>query len=375
MDLIAVLLASCLVIYAFFIGRNAWWLARIPCDPVPLPSLLPKVSIIIPARNEADLISRCLHAAIHQHYPVEKLEVIIVDDHSTDATPVIAGLMASRYPNLHCIHLPEGEEGKKAALTLGVWEAEGEIILQTDADCEAGPEWVSHMVAQFRGNTGMVAGPIVLTHDSDSWFQKLQALESMGLVGIAAGSIASGRANMCNGANLAYLRSAFLELGGYEGADRVASGDDELLLQKFRKSSQYRIGFAFCPETIVSTPALPDWKAFKKQRLRWVSKARAYLDKRINLIQMISYLGFLSFPILLIFAYWQPLYGWLALELFALKLIADFYLMLRTAGFFHKLPLLYYLLPLQLVYIPYVLWIGIAGNFVKSYKWKGRWVQ
>ncbi|MCI4669697.1 MAG: glycosyltransferase [Bacteroidia bacterium] len=375
MEIAVAFFAACMVFYAFFIGRNAWWFARIPCEKVPPNPLLPPATIIIPARNEAENLSKCLYKVVHQAYPKGKLEVILVNDHSTDGTLAIAQLMESRYPNLKVLSLPDKLSGKKAALSYGIENANGEIILQTDADCVVQDHWAKQMVAHFKGNTGLVVGPIELFYDRNSKFERFQALEAMGLTGITAGSIASGYPNMCNGANLAYRKEVFHAVKGFEGVDQVASGDDELLMQKIQKHGDYAIQFAKCREAIVATHALTDWESLKKQRLRWVSKARAYINKRINFVQLISYFAFLGLPFLLISSFFMPMNAWLALELFALKLIADFYLMHRTLQFFHKLPLLSYLLPLQMVYIPYVLWIGIAGNFVKKYNWKGRWVQ
>lgn len=375
MEVVVAFFAACMLVYAFFIGRNAWWFARIPCEDLPPAPLLPELSIVIPARNEAESLSQCLYHAIHQHYPVGKMEVILVNDHSTDATLAIANLMEGRYPSLRVFDLPEGQEGKKAALSFGIEQARGEIILQTDADCRLQLHWARHMAAHFKRNTGLVAGPIQLDYNQDSAFERLQALESMGLVGITAGSIASGYPNMCNGANLAYRKEAFQKVNGFQGVDKVASGDDELLLQKIRKDGSFGIRFAKCQDAIVYTKALPDWKRFRAQRLRWVSKARAYIHRPTNLIQLASFFAFLGLPILLVCGIMDLTYALLAVELFVLKLVADFYLMHRSLQFFHKLPLLSYLLPLQVVYIPYVLWIGVAGNFVKKYNWKGRWVR
>lgn len=375
MEVAVAFFAACMVFYAFFIGRNAWWFTRIKSEAIPPSPLLPTVSIIIPARNEADEVSRCLYGAIHQNYPADKIEIILVNDHSTDGTLAIAKLMEDRYPELRVLDLPEGLEGKKAALTYGISQAEGEVILQTDADCRLQPYWARHMAAQFKGNTGMVAGPIQVEFAQESWFERFQALESMGLIAITAGSIASGHPNMCNGANLAYLKEAFEKVNGFEGVDKVASGDDELLMQKIRIKGKYHIRFAKCQDAIVFTKAIPEWKDLRTQRLRWVSKARAYLNKGTNAVQVLSYLAFVGLPVLLLGGFVNPMFSLVAIELFVLKLVADFYLMYRSLQFFHKLPLLTQVIPLQFVYIPYVIWIGLAGNFVKKYNWKGRWVR
>ena len=90
---------------------------------------------------------------------------------------------------------------------------------------------------------------------------------------------------------------------------------------------------------------------------------------------MLSYLGFWSFPLLLVYGFWQPLAWEVFLLAFALKSLVDFYLMRQAAAFFHNLPLLRSMFLLEWVYIPYVLWIGLAGNLVSRYEWKGRSVK
>ncbi|MEZ4773412.1 MAG: glycosyltransferase [Bacteroidia bacterium] len=376
MLLASVLTGFCLMIYILFILRNAYAFARIPCPDKLQPEFQPFVSVVIPARNEAENIAACLHAVLSQDYPTHYFEVILVNDHSTDDTKIIAQEISRKYSNLRILDLSETgiNSYKKAALTAGISAAKGEIILQTDADCYMGKTWLASMVACFHPHTGLVSGPVMLTY-RPKLLEGFQAMESMGLVTIGAGSMAVGKPNMCNGANLAYRKSVFMEVGGFEGIDGVASGDDELLLQKIHLYKKYEMRFARCKDAIVRTEALATWRDLKAQRLRWVSKARSYKNRSVNTIQLISYLGFLTFPLWGLMCWYDE--KWLVplIGLFLAKLIADYILLYQSAKFFHKLRLLLWVLPMQLAYIPYVLWIGVAGNIVKTYTWKGREVQ
>ena len=376
MSWITLFLSACLLIYLVFVLRNAWVFAQIPSQSYSAENGFPFVSVIIPARNEEKAIEKCLLSVLNQSWPQDRFEVILINDHSTDRTKEIAIDLTKEYPNLQVIDLLEDNLNsyKKAAIALGIKHSSGEIIMQTDGDCVVTSDWIRSMIACFEPSTAYVSGPVQLDYRSN-WFEKLQSLESMGLIVLGAGSIADNRPNMSNGANMAYRRSVFEEIEGFTGIDNVASGDDELLLQKIHKLRKYKLVFAKDRQAIVRTEAVASWKAFKAQRLRWVSKARAYHDKSVNRIQMISWLGFLTFPLLMIFGLVDARY-WLAiLFLFGLKILADYLLMYQAAKFFHKLHLLPWVLLLQLVYIPYVLWIGIAGNLVKNYNWKGRSVQ
>ena len=366
----------CLLIYTGFVIMNGWVFANIKEPKAVLVKEIPFISVIIPARNEEKSIASCLKSVLNQSWPVDRFEVILINDHSTDVTREIALGIAEENPNLMVLDLElEGINSyKKAALTLGISRSKGEIILQTDADCLVHTNWIQTIARYFDTHTALVSGPIQLDY-RNHWFEKFQALESMGLVVLGAGSMMRGKPNMVNGANMAFRKSVFEEINGYEGIDGVASGDDELLLQKIHRLGKYELTFARSRDAIVHTRAVSDWGSFKSQRLRWVSKARAYYDKRVNMIQLISYLGFWAFPLLIFFAFFQPFYLGLFFLLILCKIIADYYLMYKAAGFFHKLHLLIYVIPLQVVYIPYVIWIGIAGNLVKNYSWKGRRIQ
>lgn len=374
--LIALLLGVCMIMYICYILVSTWYFSM-SSSPTHL-VYLPQVSIVIPARNEAGKIRTCLLSLLAQNYPESRYEIILVDDQSTDDTVVIARAIQENFSQLKVIHsdpLPGTKAFKKAAINQGIQQAKGEIIVQMDADCWVEPEWLSSLLGYFGDHVGMVCGPVALVSGHNRWFEKLQALESMGLVALGAAALAAGRGNMCNGANMAYRKSLFEAVGGFDQIDHFASGDDELLLQKFRKLKYWKVVFAKKYQAMVFTHCLTDWRDLKAQRIRWVSKARYYRDRSINIIQSISYLGFLSFPILGILGFLSPA-CWIILSvLFVLKFSADLVLMFRAATFFRRKDLLIYLPGLQLLYVPYVLWIGIAGNLVRQYRWKDRMVQ
>ena len=345
--------------------------------PTQDPTYFPRVSVLIPARNESSQIEACIHSVLEQTYPSHQFEVLCIDDASTDDTFLQIERLSQEYPNLRALSLaPESGEasGKKAALSKGIEQASGEILLQTDADCILPPQWIQTMVSCFSPEVGMVAGPVGLTYQ-DSLFQKLQALEIAGLGILSGGSIAGERPHMCNGANLAFRKSLFEKVDGYSGIDHFASGDDELLMQKVKKENSYRIQFCPFPQTIVRTPALSTWKEFTTQRIRWVSKAKYYWDRRVNGIQLISYLAFVGLAFFSLLALWNPMYWSYFLFLFLLKISVDIPLMYQAVRFFGEKPLFWLLPLLECVYIPYVLWIGIAGNFSRTYTWKNRTVS
>lgn len=370
----AFIFTGLMLFYVGYLLRCAYYWGRIEVASGLPDAQLPLVTVIVPARNEAANIAACVQAILAQDYPADRLELIVVNDHSEDATVALASAAAANAHNFKLIQL-EAQPGaayKKAAVARGIAAARGELIVTTDADCHMGPDWLSAMVAQFDADTAMVSGPVVL--ESNSVFGQFQALEFMGLIAVGAAGIAAGQPTMCNGANLAYRKAVFEEVGGFAGIDHIASGDDELLMHKIAALGKYQIRFAQARAAVVHTHAQERWTDFKRQRIRWVSKSTHYKRAGITWTLVLSYLAMLGFPLLVVGGIWDGrLWGLAGIHLL-MKLLAEFAVLYRAAVFFDKLRLLIWLPMEQVAHIAYVLWVGVAGNR-RSYEWKGRNVK
>ena len=109
---------------------------------------LPNVSVVVAARNEESHIPSLIKDLVSQEYPLDKLEVIIVNDRSTDGTAAILDDASDNYAFIKIITIDQVSKDmtpKKNALTKGIEAAFGEIIVLTDADCRVGKLWVSSM--------------------------------------------------------------------------------------------------------------------------------------------------------------------------------------------------------------------------------------
>ncbi|NOY05468.1 MAG: glycosyltransferase, partial [Chlorobi bacterium] len=175
----------------------------------------PRVTVLVPVRNEEGTIGQVLREILDQEYPREKIEVIVLDDDSNDGTAEIAESIAARDPRARVLRVHKTSPGKKELLTAGVAAASGEIILTTDGDCAREPGWLRAMVATFGLGYVAVCGP-VLYHRGASLFSRMQALEFMSLVGVGAGFVGIGTPRLANGANLGFRKSAFESVRGYE---------------------------------------------------------------------------------------------------------------------------------------------------------------
>ena len=338
----------------------------------------PLVSVVVAARDEAAHIGHSLDDLLAQTYPAEACEIIVVDDGSTDATAAIVHQRVAAGQPVRLLSTREacGRSGsKKAALTLGIGQARGELILTTDADCRLPPTWVRGMVDCFGADIGMVVGFSQIGRPAQGrgvrwgW----EAVDFLCLMASAWGSAGQGHPMGASGQNLAYRRQAFLEVGGYERVKHRASGDDLLLLQLIRRLTRWRIVFSTSSETFATHPASLSWGALFSQRCRWASNApfQIYLDPlffaylagtfTVNLLLVLS-------PILVLGGglewRWAGM-GWAA------KILVEFVLFYRTSGFFGRRDLRRYF-PLWALTQPlYTVLVGGWGCLGR-FSWKGK---
>jgi cellulose synthase/poly-beta-1,6-N-acetylglucosamine synthase-like glycosyltransferase len=367
--------------YTFLIGSYRQWFLRLKefKPEAEVPGII-NFSVIIPARNEEDNIAKCLQSVLHQTYPSNLFEVIVINDHSTDNTVPVIQQFQQQHPNLKLLHLhelvtdPALNSYKKKAIEQAIKISKGDWIVTTDADCIVTPRWLS-MFASFINKTGalFVAAPVKFTN-TGSFVSIFQCLDFITLQGITAASVSNSYHSMCNGANLAYNKQVFFEVGGFFGIDNIASGDDMLLMHKIYKKYRRQVKFLLSKDVIVETEPMPDWKSFFNQRIRWASKADKYEDKRIIFVLVSVYLFNGSFIALPFLAFWYP-YVWIYwLALVAGKTIVELQFITPVARFFSEQKLLRWFPIMQPVHILYTVIAGFLGKF-GTYKWKGRKVK
>lgn len=179
---------------------------------------------------------------------------------------------------------------------------------------------------------------------------------------------------MCNGANIAYRKDVFYEVGQFRGIDQIASGDDMLLMHKIKQAYPQRLGYLFSQKAIVTTEPIYDWKSFLNQRIRWASKADKYQDRSIfPVLALVLAVN----ALLLLLLIWGGFVegGWTNwLLLIALKTLVELSLMIPAADFFHKRAVLAWFPFMQPFHILYTVIAGWLGKF-GSYQWKGRTVN
>ena len=354
--------------------RNGWM--RLPYFQ-PNPSYpLAKVTVIIAARNEEANIGRTLDCIVGQEFPRELLEVIVVDDHSTDGTGNVVKGYADR--GVHLITLNEGNKlnsYKKFAINKAIHASTGEIIVTTDADCRMGPRWLMNVVQYMQSQQKVMVSSPVCYDEEKSYFERLQTLEFLYLIGLGAAGIGNGNPTTCNGANLAYRKDLFFEMGGFNGIDQLASGDDELLLHKVAEKYADKIGFCKSKDAVVYTDAKENLKAFLSQRKRWASKSTKYKDKKVVVLGVCIWLFNLSLlvsVVLLLLGFTEA--RTLVIESLLMKMLVELAFLYPIVSFVDRKSLLWNLPLLTVIHSLYLVYIGIVGNIGK-YDWKGRTVK
>ncbi|PST84111.1 glycosyl transferase [Pedobacter yulinensis] len=332
------------------------------------------VSVIVAARNEEQNIADTIEDLLMQDYD-GRAEVIIIDDHSTDQTAAIVSSYAEQGVKL--ISLNENQalnSYKKKAIQTAIARSESRLIITTDADCRMGPHWLRTIV-QFYERSGckMISSPVAY-HQERNWFETAQSLEFLYLIGLGASTIGNNKPSTCNGANLAYERDAFHEVGGFKGIDDLASGDDELLLHKMAVRYPGKIGFLKNPDAVVYTTAKETLGQFIQQRRRWASKSTRYKDKSIIALGVCIWLFNLSILVNAAAGLFYPVLLQTALCQLVAKMIIEACFLWDVTGFMKRRKLLAVLPLLNVLHILYMVYIGIAGNSGK-YNWKGRMVK
>ena len=376
------ILTNCLavltILYALLLVAYSYWFSKLiifkPVHPA-VNNEPTHFTIVIPARNEAANIKACVDSILAQDYPLDFFEIIVVDDFSEDDTAFIVKAIGHDHPNVHLLSLAdyfksdEMNSFKKKAIEKAVSHAKGNWIVTTDADCIIPKHWLSLYNAYIlKNNPVFVAAPVMFIKESGV-LNEFQVLDFLALQGITAAAVGAGKHSMSNGANLAFEKSAFIAVGGYQGVDQIASGDDMFLMHKMKVTLSNRIGYLFHPGAIVLTKTMSNWKDFIMQRIRWSSKARYYDDNSIFWVLLLVYLYNLFLLVLLFAGAYIPV-----LISLAIKTIFELIFLTPVSKFYQLTGELRYFPLFQPLHIVYTLVAGLFGQ-VKTYTWKGRRVK
>ncbi len=262
-------------LYAIFMLYFLSGLIRLRKTPLVKNSKEPTVSVIVAARNEEDNIGDLLKDLSNQTYPLEKLQIIISDDRSNDDTWLIISDYLKRYNNFTGVRLSIPSTTmtpKKYALTKAIDESNGEIIISTDADCRVQNTWVKSIVETFDKETGIVIGYSKIDMKSERFFDHYQSIDYLALMSANAGTLGWENAWTGSGQNIAYRRSDFNKIDGFNPVANKVSGDDFYLVQAISNIAKAK--YNTNPNGFVKTKPSENISKFISQRIRWASNTK-----------------------------------------------------------------------------------------------------
>ena len=332
-----------------------------------------KFSIIVPFRNEEKNLSKLLKSISNLNYPKDLFEIIMVDDFSTDASERVYikwrmenGLIETTLlENLRLSNSP-----KKDAISRAIPILKHEWVVTTDADCIVNKNWLLTLDNFIqKNNAEMVVGAVVY-RTKNNWFHQFQQLDLLSLQGTTIGSFGIGKPFMCNGANFAYTKKLFNEIGGFGGNNKMASGDDVFLLQKALKNHADKVHYIKNTDTIIKTKPENDLYKLFMQRVRWASKTTGYSGYYSKSLAVVVLAMNLSLVIGLYLLISNSLNWKTLLIVFSVKYFVDYLLLLKTNQYLRRGKFIFPLVS-SLVYPFFCSLVGIYSLF-GSFTWKGR---
>lgn len=229
---------------------------------------LPKVSILIPAHNEELVIERTIKALLKLRYPIDKLEIIIINDNSSDRTGEIIEEYKASYPHIIPVHTrpPNAGKGKSGALNQGLKVATGDIIVVYDADNTPERMAVYYLVLALENDpkAGVAVGKFRVVNAKKNLLTRFINIETICFQWMAqAGRWFWFKVATIPGTNFAIRRSVIEELGGWD--EKALAEDTELTIRVYNHGYYIR----FFPAAVTWEQEPERWKVWWKQRIRW----------------------------------------------------------------------------------------------------------
>jgi cellulose synthase/poly-beta-1,6-N-acetylglucosamine synthase-like glycosyltransferase len=322
------------------------------------------VSIVVACKNEEQNIERLLLTLKQQNH--QNFELMLVNDHSTDNTEQIIENARPDFTQLLLINATG--HGKKNAIKEGILKAKNELIITTDADCAPTMNWLETIISfQSQNKCDLIICPVNISSQG-SFFTRMQSLEFASLITSGAGAVGAGMPILCNAANMAFTKKAWLESQS-DLCESEQSGDDIFLLQSLKKKNGV-INFLKSTASFVETNPAKSLKAFFKQRQRWAAKSTAYTDGQLIFTSLVVF--FISFVQILLFGLscFYPQFLIPFLVIFAFKYLIDSLFLNSVRTFFQIKNVWINSFFLSLIYPFYIVLVAVSGLILKPTTWK-----
>jgi len=251
------------------------------------PSKYPRISVIVPARDEENVIGRCIESLLKLDYPRDKMEIIIVDGSSKDNTYKIAKRYEERFKGLIKVLREEDPKGKPSALNLALKHSTGEIIAVFDADSIPSRDVLLRAV-YYLVDCGEVAiqGRVKTVNPDENLLTRIVSLEERGWFTLLMRGREIKKLFIPFTGNCLFIRREVIEeLGGWRDGDLTE--DLELSIRMFKEG--YRVRYADDIVTLQEAPS--KLRIFFSQRLRWF---RGYIENALRYGSLLKRPNFLT---------------------------------------------------------------------------------
>jgi len=330
-------------------------------------SFEPKISIIVAARNEAQHLPDCLRSLLRVEYPPAKTEIIVVDDCSTDDSEKIIQRFATAHPQIRHFRLEAEQKhrpGKAGAILYGIDHSSGEIIFITDADCQVPPTWIRGLLQLFTERVGLVGGFTLLDQKKDATplLGKIQSLDWLYLLSVAAGASTRGRPLSWVGNNMAFRRQAYDKVGGYRALG-YSLIEDFALANAIATQTDWQVRFSAVKDALVHSSPLSSLLQLYRQRRRWFTGFGSMrpFGKSVMILSTVAHLSCVALSAM----QWQ-----LFLFCFLSLALTDWFLLYPTAKNLDRRDLLRYFPAFQFYFFCYLTIFPLFLFFDRQVVWK-----
>ena len=275
--------------------------------PTPDTGHRPTASIVIPAFNEHAVIGQTINACYAAEYPEGRLEVVAVDDGSSDDTWQEMLAARKRHPSLVCIQFSHNR-GKRAAMAEGIRHSTGDVCVFIDSDSVIEHDGLNHIMADFRDErVGAVVGTADVLNKGQNLITKMQQVRYYVAFRVIKGSESIFGAVTCaSGCFSAYRRTALMGIiDKWENQQflgrKATYGDDRALTNMILRN--HRVTFQSTAKSHTIAPH--DLRTFLVQQLRW---KKSWLRESLYVVRFI----WRKHPVAAAMTYMSVIFPWVA---------------------------------------------------------------
>lgn len=240
-------------------------------DPVQ-PGFEPRVAIVIPLYNEGEGIRPTIESLLRLDYPKEKLEIVVVDDCSTDDSHLVARKAAEGHSNVLVLQLPQNQ-GKRQAIIHGTRHTSAEIIVTVDSDVQVDSRALRELVSRFsEPKIAAVGGRTYVRNRDENWLTRMVEIKFYFAQEWLKDIERSFRSVLClSGCLTAYRREVLVELEPILANRNIFGvpikyGEDRFLCRQIVKAGYQTI---FTTKAFCFTSAPSTLRGYFSQQLRW----------------------------------------------------------------------------------------------------------